>query len=113
MIYSLIISLFLTIILELSSSLILGIKSKNDILVCILVNTFTNPLVVFIANLVIIYGNQTLYNIVITILEISVVFVEFKLYKDCLKEYKKSPFVLSLINNVFSYSMGFIVNRFI
>ena len=113
MIYSLIISLFLTIILELFSSLILGIRSKNDILVCILVNTFTNPLVVFIANLIIIYGNPTLYNIVITLLEISVVFVEFKLYKDCLKEYKKSPFVLSLINNVFSYSMGLIINKFL
>lgn len=113
MIYSLIISLSLTIILELFTSLIQGLRSKNDILVCILVNTFTNPVVVFISNLIILYGNKTLYNIVITILEISVVFVEYKLYKDCLKNYKKSPFVLSLINNVFSYSMGFILNRFI
>ena len=90
-------------------SLILGIRSKNDIIVCILVNICTNPVVVFIANLLYLCGNQTVYNIVTILMEITVVFVEYMLYKKFLIDYKKSPFILSLINNVFSYSIGLLL----
>ena len=113
MIYSLIISLTLTIILELSMALILGIRGKNDIIVVILVNVCTNPVLVFIANLLVIYGNIFLYNIIVNIMEIMVVFIEYKILKDCLHDYKKSLLLLSAICNIFSYSMGFILNRFI
>lgn len=106
MVDSLIISLFLTIVIELSTSFLLGVRSKRDILVCILVNTCTNPAVVYIANLLILYSNQTIYNIIVTIMEISVIFIEFILYKKCLQDYKKSPFVLSLINNSISWTIG-------
>ncbi len=106
MVYSLIISLFLTIVIELSTSLLLGVRSKRDILVCILVNTCTNPAVVYIANLLILYSNQTIYNIIVTIMEISVIFIEFILYKKCLQDYKKSSFVLSFINNSISWTIG-------
>ena len=113
MIYSLIVSLILTIIIELSTSLILGIRSKNDVKATILVNCFTNPFVVLIANLLLIYENKIVYNVLVNLMEVLVIFVEFKLYEELLKDYKKSPFLLSLINNVISYSMGFIINRFI
>ena len=109
MIYSLIISLSLTIVFELSMSLILGIRNSNDILVCVLVNTCTNPVVVFIANLLYVYGNNTIYNIVVILMEITVVIVEFILYRKFLQDYKKSPFVLSLINNFFSYTIGLLL----
>ena len=112
MIYSLIVSLVLTLILELTMSLILGIRSNDDIKVVILVNTLTNPIVVFIANILSIYGNFYLYQVIVNIMEILVVFIEYRLYKKYLDDYKKSPFVLSLLNNVFSYGMGLIINLF-
>ena len=51
MILSLIISLLLTILIELSISTFLGIKTRNDIRIVILVNICTNPIVVYIANI--------------------------------------------------------------
>ena len=63
MLESLIISLFLTIVIELSISLILGIRKKEDIYIVILVNICTNPIVVTIANYLILIGiNKLIYN---------------------------------------------------
>lgn len=114
MLISLIISLFLTIIIELSISLILGIRKKNDIYIVILVNICTNPVVVCIANFLMIIGsNRLIYNIIVIIMEIVVIFVEYIMYKKYLKDYKKSPFLLSLINNSTSYLTGVIINFFL
>ena len=82
MIISLIISLVLTIVIELSISLILGIREKNDIYVVILVNICTNPIVVYIANYLVLIGSSKLvYNVIVTIMEIVVVFIEYIMYK--------------------------------
>lgn len=110
MIGNLIISLILTIIIELGISLILGIRKKCDIYVVILVNICTNPIVVYIANCLKLLNNMV-YNIVIVILEIMVVIVEFELYKRYLKAYKKSPLALSIINNTLSFGIGLIINN--
>ena len=111
MIGNLIISLILTIIIELGISLILGIRKKCDIYVVILVNICTNPIVVYIANCLKLLNNNMVYNIVIVILEIMVVIVEFELYKRYLKTYKKSPLALSIINNTLSFGIGLIINN--
>ena len=50
MIRSLIVSLALTLIIELTVSIIFGIRKKDDIKVVILANVFTNPIVVYISN---------------------------------------------------------------
>ena len=111
MLESLIISLFLTIVIELSISLILGIRKKEDIYIVILVNICTNPIVVTIANYLILIGiNKLIYNIIVIIMEIAVVFAEYAMYKKYLKSYKKSPLLLSLINNSTSYLIGIIIN---
>lgn len=110
MILSLLISLFLTIIIELTVSFIIGIRDKDDIKVVILVNICTNPIVVYIANCLMLFTNDFIYNIGVAILEILVVIVEFVLYKKYLKFDKLSPFAISLINNVISFSIGFIIN---
>lgn len=110
MILSLLISLFLTIIIELTVSFIIGIRDKDDIKVVILVNICTNPIVVYIANCLMLFTNDFIYNIGVAILEILVVMVEFVLYKKYLKFDKVSPFVISLINNVISFSIGVIIN---
>ena len=111
MIESLIVSLVLTLIIELSICLILGIRKKHDIYVVLLANICTNPIVVYIANCLKLLNNDILYNSIIVILEIMVVIVEFELYKRYLTIYKKSPFVLSLINNALSFGIGIIINN--
>ena len=110
MILSLLISLFLTIIIELTVSFIIGIRNKDDIKVVILVNICTNPIVVYIANCLMLFTNGFIYNIGVAILEMLVVMVEFVLYKKYLKFDKVSPFAISLINNVISFSIGVIIN---
>ncbi len=110
MILSLLISLFLTIIIELTVSFIIGIRNKDDMKVVILVNICTNPIVVYIANCLMLFTNDFIYNIGVAILEILVVMVEFVLYKKYLKFDKVSPFAISLINNVISFSIGVIIN---
>ena len=111
MVLSLIISLFLTIIIELSTSLILGIRRKKDLYVVILVNVCTNPVVVYIANYLMLVGSSKLiYNTIVIIMEILVVFVEYIMYNKYLREYNKSPLLLSLINNSTSYLIGIIIN---
>ena len=110
MILSLLISLFLTIIIELTVSFIIGIRNKDDIKVVILVNICTNPIVVYIANCLMLFTNDFIYNIGVAILEMLVVMVEFVLYKKYLKFDKVSPFAISLINNVISFSIGVVIN---
>lgn len=111
MIPSLIISLVLTIIIELSISLILGIKTYNDIRTIILVNICTNPIVVYIANIINLLNNNWIYILVVIILEMIVVIVEFKLYNKYLKDYSKSKFIFSLVNNISSYMIGVLINN--
>ena len=104
-------SLVLTIIIELTSSFFLGIKSDKDIRTIILVNICTNPIVVLIANILIISNvSVVLYHLIVTVMEGLVVMVEASLYKKHLKDYKSSPFKLSLINNIISYLSGFLFN---
>ncbi len=110
MILSLIISLLLTILIELSISTFLGIKTRNDIRIVILVNICTNPIVVYIANILKLLNNNLLYILTVIVLEIIVVFVEFRLYNKSLKNYKKSKFILSLVNNISSYIIGILIN---
>ena len=110
MILSLIISLLLTILIELSISTFLGIKTRNDIRIVILVNICTNPIVVYIANILKLLNNNLLYILTVILLEIIVVFVEFRLYNKYLKNYKKSKFILSLVNNISSYMIGILIN---
>lgn len=110
MILSLIISLLLTILIELSISTFLGIKTRNDIRIVILVNICTNPIVVYIANILKLLNNNLLYILTVILLEIIVVFVEFRLYNKYLKNYKKSKFILSLVNNISSYMIGILLN---
>ena len=113
LIISLIISLILTVVIELIVSAILGIKNKYDIKIIIIANCFTNPVVVYIANCVNLFHNSLIYTITIVILEIFAVITEFLIYKNYLKFNKKSPLVISILNNIVSFSLGLIITKFI
>lgn len=107
MITSLIISLILTLILELSLSYILGIRKVNDLKIVVFVNIFTNPIVVFLSNIILLMNNMLVYYITVFILEMGAIIIEALLYNRYLK--KTSPIRLSIYNNLFSFFIGLIL----
>ena len=60
MIISMIISLLLTIVIEIGISFIIGIRGKEDLKVVFWVNVLTNPVVVYIANCIKILNNNVI-----------------------------------------------------
>ena len=113
MVLSLIISLCLTIIIEIITSYIMGIRNKEDINVVIWTNIFTNPVVLYLVNCVKLLNNNLIYNIIVTIMEVIVVIVEFIIYKKYLNFKEKSPVFISIINNIISFSAGIIISKII
>ena len=110
MIRSLIVSLTLTLIIELTVSVILGIREKEDIKIVFLANVFTNPIVVYISNCILYFYLFNIYYIVVAILEIFALVAESIIYKKHLKFDKISAFNISLINNFISFGIGVILN---
>lgn len=108
MIKSLIISLILTIVLEIVLSYILGIRNLKDFKIIIFSNIYTNPIVVFLANIVYWANNGMVYFCSVFILEIGAIIIEALLYKEYLKTFKK-PIRLSIYNNIFSFVIGAII----
>ncbi len=105
-----IICLIITILVELSIAIILKIKSKKDIQNIILVNILTNPIVVTIPFYFNIYHGLIYRNISLFLLEIVAILVEGIIYKKYLTNKKINPFLLSLILNVSSYTVGLLLN---
>lgn len=107
------VSLTCTIIIEFILALILGLRDKKDLFNVILVNIVTNPIVVsvsFTSNLL--YGIQG--KIISTIiLEILAFLCEGFIYFKVLKYKKINGFLLSLILNVTSYTLGIFLNNII
>ena len=110
MIESLVISLILTLIIELGVVIVLGIRNKKDLLLVILVNTLTNPIVVYFTNISLILNSQLILIAVIAILEISAFLVEGFLLKKYLNNKKIQPYLLSFLMNLISFSGGIIIN---
>jgi hypothetical protein len=102
--------LILTVLCETIFAIIIGVRKKRDIVNIILVNIMTNPPLVsitFACN--IFYGIQA-RNILLTILEIAVVFIEGFVYYKYLDFKKINPFILALLLNAVSYGMGELYN---
>ncbi len=110
MIKSLIVSLALTLIIELTVSIIIGIRKKEDILVVICANICTNPVVVFISNCILLLNNMLIYFIAVIVLELIAWIVEFIIFKKCLRFNKISPLLISILNNSISFGLGLVIN---
>lgn len=102
--------LIITIILETLISIIIGVRDKKDILNIILVNIFTNPLVTSIPVYFQVQYGMMGRNISLVILEIFAFLSEGFIYYKCLKFRKINGFVLSFLLNLFSYTIGSILN---
>ena len=105
-----IINLVLTIIIEVSFSLILGIRNRKDIYSIIFINCITNIIINYIMNTIkyFIYSNIIIY-IILAIFEVIVVLVEYKFYKRNLEYKRINPLILSIILNTLSFSIGILI----
>jgi len=106
-IYSLAISLVLTILFEGIFFFIIGKRDKKDFLLVILVNSLTNPVVVLFYWIAF-YAPNWNPNIALIPLEIFAVFTEGFVYKKYARSLKR-PYLFSLAANAFSFSLGFII----
>ena len=104
-----IVSLLLTLIIEILISLLLGIRKKYDIFIVMCANICTNPVVVFISNCVYLFSNKSIYVISVIILELFAFIFEYIFYAKYLDFEKVSPLLISLITNSISFGLGLIV----
>ena len=112
MLESLIISLVLTLIIEVWFALIFKVRGKIDIAVVFLANIITNPVIVTIENLIWTIENYTLMItlsfIIWMVLEVVVILVEGYIYNKLRVKSKYSPYKLSLILNSISILFGIV-----
>jgi hypothetical protein len=103
------ISLALTLVFEMSFFYIVGKRNKKDLLLVIMVNVLTNPVVVLLYWLAYFYTN---WNTVIVLipLEAFAVLTEGYYYRKYGQGFKR-PFLFSFAANAFSFTLGFLVQR--
>ena len=107
-IYSLIYSFTATMFLEYILVKPCYMKQKNVFKSVLMVNLLTNPLVVYIINIYIIFvSNDTA--ILILFLEICVVIVEGFVYSKLLNTTKIKAYTVSLIANTTAYFIGLLI----
>lgn len=103
------ICLICTIIIETTIGYLLGIKDKKDLIVIILVNIMTNPLVTSISTYFNVEYSQKARIISLIFLELFAFISEGYIYKKTLKYNKKNPYIISMILNICSYTLGLII----
>lgn len=108
---TLVVSLTLTLILETGLFLLIGKRDKKDLLLVVMVNILTNPVVVLLYWLM---ALRTSWNRVIVIvpLEIFAVLIEGYYYKKYGRKFK-NPYLFSFSANMFSYWIGVLIQLFI
>lgn len=107
----LLVALILTIIMELVTAFILGIREKQDLKVIIKANIITNPIVLFIIPFVYVFFLDSLIsNVIVMLLEIFVIIVEAKIFKKQLNYNKESPLMISVVNNIASFFLWIVIN---
>ncbi|MGN1371814.1 MAG: hypothetical protein ACI4XM_06040 [Candidatus Coprovivens sp.] len=107
--YIMIFCLICTILIEAIIGFIIGIRKKEDIIIVILVNILTNPLVTSIPTFILIEYGKLSRIISLIILEILTFIIEGFIYKKTLYYKKANPYIISLILNICSYTLGLII----
>ena len=98
--------LLLTIVFETAAAYLLGIRNRKNILLVVLLNILTNPVLVLFS-LLLMYHEGVRIGRILTyaVLEPLVILTEYYFYQKYLIS-KKNPFVLSLILNLISILGG-------
>ncbi len=104
--------LLLTLFFEVGAAWCLGIRHRKDLLLVVLVNILTNPPLVLLSHFLMYYlgiGRGQL--ITYLILEVLVVYIEYRIYKAYLL-FAYDPFKLSLLLNGISILGGLLCQLF-
>jgi uncharacterized membrane protein len=105
---SLAVSLALTLVIEAGFFLLTGKRDRKDLLLLVLANVLTNPVVVLLCWLVALYIGSIVAFVVLPILELSAVFVEGYCYKKCGRGFRR-PYLFSLSANAVSFTAGVLI----
>ena len=105
------ISLALTLALETGFFFLTGKRNKKDLFLVILVNAITNPTVVLLYWLAVLYSGWP-RGIIIAPLEIFAILTEGYYYRKYGRDFKR-PYLFSLAANTFSYGMGLLIQLFV
>jgi len=105
------ISLALTLVLETGFFLITCKRDRKDLLLVVMVNILTNPVVVLIYWLAVVRAGWNMI-MVLAPLEVSAVLIEGYYYKKYGRCFKR-PYFFSLFANAFSYFSGLLLQMFI
>ena len=108
---SLINSFILTLIIEYIIIKFIFVRRKIFTLV-LLVNMLTNPLVVYIYNIMSLYS-FAYKDVILMFLELLVVIVEGYVYKYLLETYWEKALIVSFISNILAYLIGALLNLYI
>ncbi|MDR0324503.1 MAG: hypothetical protein LBI19_00220 [Oscillospiraceae bacterium] len=103
--FALAVSLALTLLLEAGFFFLTGKRDRKDLLLLLLANVLTNPVVVLVFWL-------TLWQPGKIPLELSAVLAEGFLYQKYGRAFKR-PYLFSLAANAFSYGAGVLIQRLI
>ena len=97
--------LLLTIIFEGIAAYIMGLRSLKELILTALVNIITNPMLVYVSLFLMYHlGIQTGTVLTYLVLEPLVIFIEYLIYRSCLK--KRNCLLLSFILNIVSILGG-------
>ena len=105
-------SLLITLLIEITIAFILKYR-KMDLLMVLLVNIMTNPLLNSLVVCVDYYYGNSYRTITLIIMEILVVFIEGLIYNKSVSNKKINGYLLSLILNASSFLFGLIINSII
>jgi len=111
LLFSLGLSLALTIGFEAGFFLLIGKRNKKDLLLLLLVNILTNPIVVLLYWLAASFTDWNIY-IVLIPLELFAVVTEGYYYKKYGQSFRR-PFLFSLAANAFSFGIGWLLQAFL
>lgn len=108
-----VVSLVLTLIIELIVARCWGMKSKKEYRLVVLVNILTNPVAVFLAWICNNYLGNNSYFIAQCVIEAVVIVVEAKIYLGFVKEgWKiKKPIPFAIIVNMISWLSGVAISN--
>ena len=110
LITSLVFSLLLTIMLETGFFFLTGKRDKKDLLLVVLVNILTNPIVVLSYYIIGTYTNWNTSIIKIP-LELFAVITEGYYYKKYGRNFRR-PYLFSVAANMFSFWLGVVIQIF-
>ena len=109
MVWSLAVSLILTILFETGFFLLIGKRNKKDLLLVILVNIITNPVVVLSYLLALLYTDWD-HVLIIAPLELFAVLTEGFYYSKYGQDFRR-PYIFSALANLFSFGAGVLLQR--